>query len=356
MTAFLAAWQAWLWAGGTLVGVIIITLIGHTIAFIVVDRAAKRSGSVLLSLLVRHERTPVRLLLLLLAVSLVLPAMPFAPELMAIIRRLIGLAFIATFAWLVIRFTDVIADLTAAKYRVDVRDNLTARHIQTQVRVLHRITVLAIGFLAFTIMMMSFPGIQQLGVSLFASAGVAGLAVGIAARPVLVNLIAGIQIALAQPIRLEDAVIVEGDWGWIEEITTTYVVVRTWDWRRLVLPLSYFIEHPFQNWTRRTADLIGSIYLYVDYTLPVEEIRQELRRILESTDLWDGNVCVLHVSDATDRTMELRALASARDAGTAWDLRCYVREKLIAYIQERYPGSLPRARFDPIRANGTPVR
>jgi hypothetical protein len=173
---------------------------------------------------------------------------------------------------------------------------------------------------------------------------VAGLVVGMAARPLLANLIAGIQIALTQPIRVDDVVIVEGEWGRIAEITATYVVVHIWDDRRLVVPLNYFNEQPFQNWTRRSSDLLGTAFFHMDYTFPVEEGRTALRRILESTDLWDGRVCVLQVTDATEQTVELRALMSAIDAGTAWDLRCYVRETFVKFLQENYPDALPETR------------
>lgn len=348
MAQLSTVWQAWLWAAGTLAGAVVLALIGHAIVFAVLRRTTKRSKDAIGSLLVRYGRRPTRVVLPLLATALVLPVMPLTPDLVTLIRQLIGLGFIAAFAWLVIALTNVIADYVRGRFRVDARDNLAARQVQTQVTVLHRIAVISIGFLALAVMLMSFPSIQRLGISLFASAGVAGLAVGIAARPALANLIAGVQIALTQPIRIEDAVIVEGEWGWIEEIGTTYVVVRIWDLRRLIVPLSYFIEKPFQNWTRKTADLLGSVYLYVDYTLPVEDLRQELRRVLESSKLWDGKVCVLQVSNTSEHTMELRALMSASDSGSAWDLRCFAREKLIAYLQERYPRSLPRARIDPI--------
>lgn len=170
--------------------------------------------------------------------------------------------------------------------------------------------------------MMSFEQVRQYGVSLFASAGVAGLAIGLAARPLLSNLIAGVQIAVAQPIRLDDVVFLEGEYGTIEEITTTYVVMKLWDWRRMVVPLSYFIEKPFQNWTRETSALIGSVFLYVDYTVLVERVREKLMEVARTSPLWDGRVVVLQVSDATkDHTVELRALLGARSAPTAWDLR-----------------------------------
>jgi hypothetical protein len=208
---------------------------------------------------------------------------------------------------------------------------------------LRRSIVTLIIIVALGIMLMTFPGIRQIGAGLFASAGLAGLLVGLAARTTITNLLAGIQIALTEPIRLEDVVIVEGEWGTIEEIGSTYVVVRIWDMRRLVVPLSYFIEKPFQNWTRVTADLLGTVFVYADYTASVEEVRQELHRVLQATDLWDGKVWGLQVTNATEHTVEMRALMSASDSSKAWDLRCYVREKLIGFLQS-HPQNLPRTR------------
>ena len=193
---------------------------------------------------------------------------------------------------------------------------------------------------------MTFPSLRAVGFSLFASAGAAGLIVGLAARPTLSNLIAGLQIALTDPIRIDDVVIVEGEWGWIEEINTTYVVVRIWDLRRLVVPLTHFIEKPFQNWTRRSADILGTVFFYADYTVPVDEIRAELRRIVEGSELWDGEVCGLQVTNATERTVELRALVSAATSPEAWDLRCMVRERMIEFLMRHYPESLPRVRAE----------
>jgi hypothetical protein len=180
--------------------------------------------------------------------------------------------------------------------------------------------------------------------SLLASAGLATLVAGMAMKGTLSNLIAGVQIALTQPFRLEDAVVVEGEFGWIEEIGTMYVAVRLWDLRRLVMPLSYFLDHPFQNWTRTSAQILGNTILYADYSVPMDDLRKELRRICESSKLWRGQVCVLQVSDATEHTVQLRALMDARNSGDAWDLRCLVREGLIDYLQKNYPGSLPRYR------------
>ena len=202
------------------------------------------------------------------------------------------------------------------------------------------------GFITVAAALTLLPGVRQIGVSLFASAGIAGLALGLAARPMLSNLIAGLQIAFTQPIRIKDAVVVEGEWGWIEEIGLFYVVIKIWDWRRLVVPLSYFIEKPFQNWTRESASIIGSVFWSVDYTAPVKAMRTKLEDICKTTPLWDGDVVNLQVSDTTDTTLTVRALASARNSPQAWDLRCYIREEMIAWLQETYPEALPRVRAE----------
>jgi small-conductance mechanosensitive channel len=193
---------------------------------------------------------------------------------------------------------------------------------------------------------MTFPNIKQIGVSLLASAGMLGIILGFAAQKTLGNFIAGIQIAIAQPIRLDDVVIIENEWGWIEEITLTFVVVRIWDLRRLVVPISYFLEKPFQNWTRTSADILGSVFIYTDYTIVVKEVRDELTRILTNSQYWDKKVNVLQVTDAKERVIELRALMSAADSPTAWNLRCEVREKLFEFLQTKFPECLPRIRIE----------
>jgi small-conductance mechanosensitive channel len=200
-------------------------------------------------------------------------------------------------------------------------------------------------------MLMTFDQVRQLGTTILASAGIIGIVVGMAAQRTIGSFIAGLQIALTQPIRVDDVVIVENEWGRIEEITLTYVVVKIWDLRRLVVPITYFIEKPFQNWTRVTADILGTVYLYVDYTVPVESVREELQRILKASELWDGKVCVLQVTNTSERAVELRALMSAEDASTAWSLRCEVREKLITFVKENYPQALPKLRteFHPLK-------
>jgi small-conductance mechanosensitive channel len=251
---------------------------------------------------------------------------------------------IAALAWLAILLIQVTADVLASRYRIDVADNLVARRIQTQFQMLHRVGIVLVSVLALAAALMTFPQITHLGISILASAGVVSIVVGMAMKDTLANLIAGVQIAFAQPFRIGDAVVLEGEWGWIEEIGMMYVVVRLWDLRRLVLPVMYFLEHPFQNWTRTSADLLASAFLYVDYSTPVDEVRAELKRVLESTALWNRKVCVLQVSDADQRTMQLRALMDVRNSSDAWDIRCLVREKLIAFLKQNYPGSLPRYR------------
>jgi small-conductance mechanosensitive channel len=322
-----------------------VAMAAHSVVFWLLRKlAVRKKTSVLDQSLIRHGEGPTRLIFPLLAVLVVLPGLPLTPTLMSALEHITGLGLIAAVAWLVVLSIDITADLLAERYRVDVADNLQARRVQTQFQMLRRITVVVVAIVTLAIMLMTFPAIKHIGVSLLASAGLAGLVVGMAMKGTLANLIASVQIAFSQPFRLGDAVVVEGEWGWIEEIGTMYVTIRIWDLRRLVLPLSYFLDHPFQNWTRTSADLLANTLLYVDYTAPMEELRRELKRICESTKLWGGKVCALQASDASEHTVQLRALMDARNSSDAWDIRCLVREKLIEYLQKNYPGSLPRYR------------
>lgn len=346
MAIVLQNWRTWLWAFGALGASVIAALIVHKILFVVGTRVAGRSGNVINSSLVRHAEAPTRWIFPLLAMLFVLPVLPVRAEWVAALRQILGLGVIAAAAWSIILLTEVMGDLVYARHRVDVSDNLAARRIRTQVSVLQRIASVIVIVVALGFALMTFPEIRQLGTTLLASAGLAGLVVGMAMKSTLSNLVAGLQIAFTGPIHIEDVVIVEGDWGWIEEILTTYVVVRTWDLRRLIVPLTYFIENVFQNWTRQTSNLLAYVYLYCDYTVPVEELRREFRRLLESTPLWDRQVCSVQVSDTSEHTMQIRALTSAADSGKAWDLRCYAREGLIRFLQEKYPESLPKTRAE----------
>jgi small-conductance mechanosensitive channel len=339
-------WQNVAISAAILGGAVGLALLAHWIIFLVLDRLARKPSRTTEASIARHGRRPSAWVLPLLALLIAIPATPLPRSVTVPFGRVIGLGLIAAIGWAVILIADVLADVITARFRLDVRDNLEARKIHTQVKMLRRIFAVVVILITLAIMLLTIPQVQSIGASLLASAGLAGLVLGVAMKPTIENLVAGVQLALTQPFRLEDAVIVENEWGWIEEITSTYVVVRIWDLRRLVLPLSYFIQNPFQNWTRTTATLLGSVHLNVDYTVPVDELRRELERIVRATDKWSGKVCVLQVVEATGQSMQLRALADAPDAGTAWDLRCYIRENLIKFLQAKYPQSFPKVRAE----------
>jgi len=336
----------WLISGSIAAIALILAFVAHWLLFSGLARLTRRTAVAVDEAFVRCSRRPARLLFVVLGLFLVLPGLPIPDDARASAQRVLTLALTAGVGWLAFSLTGVINVVVAARYDVSVADNLAAREIHTRVRALQRILAAVILVVTVCLILMAIPSIRQVGVTLFASAGIAGIVAGFAARPVLSNLIAGIQLALTQPIRIDDVVIVEGEWGWVEEIHMTYVVVRIWDLRRLVVPLSYFIEKPFQNWTRKSADILGTVFLHVDYTVPVQEVRGELQRILEASPLWDHKVWNLQVTGATDKTLELRALMSARNSGDAWNLRCEVREGLIDFLQKSYPEALPRLRAE----------
>jgi small-conductance mechanosensitive channel len=203
------------------------------------------------------------------------------------------------------------------------------------------------------VLLLNFESVRKYGATLLTSAGVAGIIIGFAAQKTIANLLAGFQIAFTQPIKIDDAVIVEGEWGWIEEINLTYVVVKIWDLRRLILPITYFTEKSFQNWTRTSAQILGSVFLYTDYALPVDALRKKFDRVLENSDLWDGEAKSVQVTESSEHTMTIRLLMTAKNSPTAWDLRCLVREELISFIQQEYPDCLPRTRAELVGKNET---
>jgi len=282
--------------------------------------------------------------LLILAMMVAVPVAPLPPDTAALLARLMAVAVIGLIGWAAIIALHIAADLYLRRFRLDSDDNLLARKHNTQVRVLARTIDVLLVMLTLSAALMTFPAVRQYVVSLFASAGVAGIVAGLAARPVLSNLMAGVQLAMTQPIRLYDAVIVENEYGTIEEITSTYVVVKLWDLRRMIVPLTYFIEKPFQNWTRESSSLVGNVMLYLDYSAPVDIIRDKFNAILKQSKRWDGQVCVAQVTDFKEGTMELRLLMSARSSGQTFDLRCEVREKLIDFLQREHPEALPHSR------------
>jgi small-conductance mechanosensitive channel len=335
----------WLIGLGLVCFAILCALSLHRLLASMVKRAIGPKRSIAVQVL-ETTSGPSKLAVCLVAVAVVLPLAPLNDDLRNALTHLFAVASIALIGWISIRAVDLVAARYLQRYRLEIEENFLARKHVTQVRVFKRVIDTVIVIVAVSTALMTFESVKQYGVSLFASAGAAGLVVGLAARPLLSNLIAGVQIAVTQPIRIEDAVIIENEWGWVEDIASTYVVIRLWDWRRMVVPLAYFIERPFQNWTRDAASLIGSIILHVDYAADVPKIRERLERVVQESKLWDGAVVNLQVVDTNARTMELRALVSARNAPQAWDLRCEMREKLVAFLQAEMPEALPRDRAD----------
>jgi small-conductance mechanosensitive channel len=297
----------------------------------------------------RRTKGVLRFALILFALSVATRNAPLDDNTADSLSRIFQVGFIVMVGWLAIVGTHVLADIYLLRFRIDVEDNLLARKHVTQVRILKRAVQTLIVIITTASALMTFDVVRQFGVSLFASAGIAGVVVGFAARPLLSSLIAGVQIAMTQPIRIDDAVVVENEWGWIEEITATYVVIKLWDWRRLVVPLSYFMEKPFQNWTRETASLIGTIFIYTDYTVPVDEVREAVYRIARASKLWDRSIVNVQVTDAKSDVIELRILVSGRNSPEVFDLRCEMREKIIDWLQREYPAALPRQREEQFR-------
>ena len=347
------AWVGYLFA--TLLAVSF-ALVLHYLFYSIGYRIARRTPGVFDDSALKHSIRPTRVLLPLLAAILVVRASSIPREFIGIISHALGLAIIACIGWLLIDLLNVLRDMAAKRYDITLSDNESARRMYTQISVLQRVMVVVIVVLTIAFMLMTFEPVRHFGETVAASAGLIGIVGGLAARSTISGLIAGVQIAVTQPIRLDDVVIVEGEWGRIEEITTTFVVVRIWDLRRMIVPLTYFIEKPFQNWTRRSSDIMGTVFLYVDYSVPVDEIRRELERIVKASGLWDGKVCVLQVTSTSDRAMELRCLMSSSDSGKNFDLRCLVREQLIAYLQKNHPDKMPRVRAELTRANGAELK
>lgn len=348
------AWRGPLIASAYLAGAALAGLIVHAIVFGLLTRFAREHGVLLSRNNLHRLARPLRVIFPLLAMQIVLHVLEIlSPGQREFTGTVLSIGNIAAFAWLLVVVLSVGEQHVKAKHRVDVADNLEARRVHTQISVLSRTLMVFIIIIGVAAALMVLPRMRELGTAMLASAGVAGLVIGLAARPVLENLIAGVQLAMTQPIRLDDVVIIDGEWGRIEEITTTYVVVRIWDQRRLIVPFSKFISDSFQNWTRESADILGTVFIHADYTVPVQAVREELQRLVEASDLWDKRVCVLQVTDATDRTVELRALISAKDSGSAWDLRVQLRERLLEFLQREYPHALPRTRVELKDSKGT---
>lgn len=321
-------------------------LLVHFVAFAILRRVARRTPGLRDDAIVHALAGPSRLLLPVFAVRLAVGALQVPPRTGAFLAHVLSLFFLAAVSFLLVRIIGLIRDFLLARYDLKAIDNLAARKVHTQINVLEKalLSIVAVATVAF--MLMTFDGIRQVGISILASAGIAGVILGLAAQKSIGTLLAGLQIAVTQPIRMDDVVIVEGEWGRIEEITLTYVVVRIWDLRRLVVPITYFIDKPFENWTRTSSEILGTVFLYVDYGVPTDSLRREMQAFLETTPLWDRKVCGLQVTDCKEHLVEVRLLVSASSAGDAWDLRCLLRERMVAFLQANHPESLPRFRAE----------
>ena len=328
-----------------LAAVISVALLIQKILFAVLERMLRNKNDGIAAALVRRAQAPAGFAIPLLAALVTIPSLEFPKLIDLVLTRAAAISSIVAVAWAVIAMIGLYTDLVKRKYKLDSEDNLRARQVETRIDILARTFVTVVIIVSTALAAMAFPSIRALGATILASAGAAGIILGIAARPLFENLIAGVQLALAQPIRIDDVVIVEGEFGHIEQIAATFVVVRIWDQRRMVLPLTYFIEKPFQNWTRTGSALLGAVFLYVDFTVPVNALRDALPKMLEDEKKWDGAVQGLQVTDYTkEGVVELRILVSSRNAADLFDLRCNVREKMIGFLQANYPEALPKTR------------
>ncbi len=296
-------------------------------------------------LLITRTRFPVQLILTATVIHAIGEGLPELPMVALFLDRVIPIAIVTGAALLVYRAIGTLFLALRQRFDTSMADNLKARQATTQIIVLERLIAVGIVVVTVAIALMTIPEVRQFGTSLLASAGVAGLVIGFAAQQSIANVLAGIQIAITQPLRIDDAVVIDGEWGWVEEITLTYVVVRIWDKRRLVVPISYLLQKPFQNWTRSTASVIGTVIIHADYTVDVPALRLEQARYLAANPLWDGQADVVQITDTTESTVVIRSLVSAENSSKAWDLRCQLREKLIRWLQENQPGALPRQRM-----------
>jgi small-conductance mechanosensitive channel len=329
----------------TILGSIAAALVIHWLVFALLSRIARRTSDQSDDIMVAAMRGPTRWLVALLALGGGLQPLTLGPRFAAIWSIGSKMVFALLAGWLALSMMRGLRQLVELRSDMSVDDNLRARRRHTRVRILYRIMQFVIGFVVVAMMLMAIPGVRTIGVTLMASAGLAGLAVGAAAQPALKNLIAGIQMAFSEPIRLDDVVIIEGEWGRIEDIRLTYVIVRIWDDRRMVVPVSWFLEKPFQNWTTQTSDLLGTVFFHVDPRADVERIRAAFIAATKANARWDGRVAILQVTEHRPEALELRGLLSARNAGIAFDLRCEVREAVLGFLRSDMPEALPRSRL-----------
>jgi small-conductance mechanosensitive channel len=339
---------AWLQASVLFVAITALGFVLHTLVLRWSARKAPTWHPFLRHVLARTRRL-VRYVILLFAAGSAVALLPVPAKYQDQVHNIFVALFVIQLGWIAIVAANLAMDRYVGRLDLKVSDNLLARKAATQMRIFRQAVNVLLGLLTLALALMSFSSVRQFGISLFASAGIAGIVAGLAARPMLENLIAGVQLALTQPLRLEDAVVIDNEWGWVEEINSIYIVVRLWDWRRQVVPLSYLFQTPFTNWTRSSSSIIGTVYVFADYTLPMDKVRAAATDIVKASRLWDGQVVNVQVSDATEHVIQVRVLASASDSSRAWDLRCEIREKLIAFIRDNYPECLPRMRREDFR-------
>ncbi|MCB9496720.1 MAG: mechanosensitive ion channel [Fibrobacteria bacterium] len=312
--------------------------------FWILEKVSSRTRAAWDDLVPLHLKAPSRVVFAALALQFVKPLLSLSEGVQEVVGRTMDILFVCGGTWMLVRGVRLGRDVILARFDMAQSDNLRSRKMQTQVTVLQNVALTVIVLVGSAMVLMTFESVRQIGVSLLASAGIAGIILGFAAQKTIANLLAGVQLAITQPMRLDDVVIVEGEWGWIEEITLTYVVVKIWDLRRLVLPISYFLEHPFQNWTRSTSDILGTVVVHVDPSMDVGLLRAELARLVAGTPLWDGKVQGVQVTECSPEAMQVRFLVSASDSGKAWDLRCLVREGILDFLRREHPRCLPRKR------------
>jgi small-conductance mechanosensitive channel len=293
---------------------------------------------------VKNLGGPINFFLPLVLLNFVQPFLRMEPYFLKVISRSVEILLIISFSWILLRSIHVVQDYIYYKYDISKTDNLRERKIRTQLQFVRQFLKGLIVLLAIAAVLLTFSAMRKIGTGLLTGVGIGGIIVGFAAQRSLGNILAGFQIAFTQPIRIDDAVLVENEFGYIEEITLTYVVVRIWDDRRLVLPINYFIEKPFQNWTRTSTAMLGAVLLYTDFRMPIEPLRRELNRLLNNNPFWDKRVGSIQVTNVTEKTMELRVLLSGPNSGTLFDLRCFVRENLLRFINDNYPEHLPKTR------------
>jgi len=341
--------HTWFFAVFVFCGIIVLANVVHYILFRVLKKKeVQKSGLGTGWGINRYLSHPARTIFFLTCAAIALPLVPELPaNIKQIIRQGLAMAIVLCLGWFAIGLVYVFQEFMLRKYDLKAENNIRARRIHTQFQLFRRILITFIVVITIGALLWTFndPRIWHYGSGLLASAGIASLILATAAKSTASNFLAGLQIAFTEPIRIDDVVVIQGEWGRIEEINSAYVVVRIWDLRRLIVPLTFFIENSFQNWTRESSDIMGTAFLYVDYTVPVEDLRQQLRRIVAASSLWDKKVCGLQVTNLSERTMELRCLMSSRNSSENFDLRCIVREEMTAYIQQKYPDAFPTTRF-----------